>query len=99
VTDNKPLTQLLVGFDVYVNKLTLQIIVNEAQTHKDGGALFVLRRIIPLVFPWEELASSRGQGLNCKLTDCSSNKYPLDPTRVMACKCECLSDYLSNWGD
>jgi len=86
VVENKPLTQLLPNYDVYVNKLTLQIVVNEAQSHKDTGALYVLRRIIPLVFSWEELACSRGQGLNCKSTTNIGNKYPLDPTRVMACK-------------
>jgi len=78
--------QLLPNYDVYVNKLNLQIIVNEALSHKEGAALYVLRRLIPLVFTWNELACSRGQGLNCKSTDDIINKFPLDPMRVLACK-------------
>ncbi|ESN93882.1 hypothetical protein HELRODRAFT_180534 [Helobdella robusta] len=83
--DNK-LVQLLPNYDIFVNKLNLQIVVNEGLSHKDNGALYVLRRLIPLVFTWEELAFSRGQGLNCKSTEDVSNKFPLDPTKVLACK-------------
>jgi len=52
--------------------------------------LYVLRRLIPLVFTWEELAASRGQGLNCKSTEDVMNKDPLDPTKVLVCKGENL---------
>jgi len=85
-TDHGKLMQLLPNFDVWVNKMNLQIVINEAPSRKDGAALFVLRRIIPLVFAWEELACSRGQGLNCKTTDDMFGKVPLDPTKVAACK-------------
>ena len=84
--DHSRLTQLLPNFDVWVNKMSLQIVINEAPSRKDGAALFVLRRILPLVFAWEELAMSRGQGLNCKTTDDMFGKVPLDPTKVAACK-------------
>ena len=83
--DNKQV-QLLPNYDVFVNKLNLQIIINEGMSHKDNGALYVLRRLIPLVFTWEELAYSRGQGLNCKSSEDVSNKFPLDPTKVVVCK-------------
>jgi len=90
--DHGRLMQLLPNFDVWVNKMNLQIVINEAPSRKDGAALFVLRRIIPLVFAWEELACSRGQGLNCKTTDDMFGKVPLDPSKVAACKGSfCLS--------
>jgi len=85
-SDHGKLVQLLPNYDVWVNKMNLQIVINEAPSRKDGAALFVLRRIIPLVFAWEELACSRGQGLNCKTTDDMFGKVPLDPTKVAACK-------------
>jgi len=85
-SDPGKLVQLLPNFDVWVNKMNLQIVLNEAPSRKDAAALFVLRRIIPLVFAWEELACSRGQGLNCKTTDDMYGKVPLDPTKVAACK-------------
>jgi len=80
------MVQLLPNYDVWVSKLNLQITVNEAPTRKEGAALYLLRRIIPLVFTWDELACSRGQGLNCKTTDDVFGRAPLDPTKVMACK-------------
>lgn len=80
------LVQLLPNYDIFVNRLNLQIIVNEAVSHKEGSALYVLRRLIPLVFSWEELACSCGQGLNCKTTENNFNKIPLDPIKVQACK-------------
>ena len=85
-SDHAKLVQLLPNYDVWVNKMNLQIVLNEAPSRKDAAALFVLRRIIPLVFAWEELACSRGQGLNCKTTDDMYGKVPLDPTKVAACK-------------
>lgn len=85
-SDHGKLVQLLSNYDVWVNKMNLQIVINEAPSRKEGAALFVLRRIIPLVFAWEELACSRGQGLNCKTTDDMFGKVPLDPTKVAACK-------------
>jgi hypothetical protein len=78
--------QLIIGYNVWVSKSKLQFIVKEASTQKEGAPLFVLRRLIPLVFTWEELATSRGQGLNCKSTEDMSNKEPLDPTKVLVCK-------------
>jgi len=84
--ERNKLVQLLPNYDVWVNKLNLQITVNEAPSRKAGAALYLLRRIIPLVFSWDELACSRGQGLNCKTTDDVFGRSPLDPTKVMACK-------------
>ena len=55
--------QLLPNYNVWVNKSKLQLLLKEATSLKEGSQLFVLRRLIPLVFSWEELASSRGQGL------------------------------------
>jgi len=84
--EHSKLVQLLPNYEVWVNKLNLQITVNEAPSRKAGAALYLLRRIIPLVFSWDELACSRGQGLNCKTTDDVFGRSPLDPTKVMACK-------------
>lgn len=73
---------------MWVSKSKLQLILKEAGSVKEGAQLFVLRRLIPLVFTWEELAASRGQGLNCKSTDDILTKDPLDPTKVLVCKGE-----------
>ncbi|ESN93794.1 hypothetical protein HELRODRAFT_193970 [Helobdella robusta] len=78
--------QLLPNYNVWVSKSKLQLILKEATSLKDGAQLYVLRRLIPLVFTWEELATSRGQGLNCKSTDDILSKDPLDPTKVLVCK-------------
>jgi len=78
--------QLIPNYNVWVSKSKVQFIIKEAASQKDGAPLFVLRRLIPLVFSWEELAASRGQGLNCKSTDDVINKEPLDPTKVLVCK-------------
>lgn len=78
--------QLLPNYNVWVSKSKLQFILKEAATLKEGAPLFVLRRLIPLVFTWDELAASRGQGLNCKSTDDVLNKDPLDPTKVLVSK-------------
>lgn len=78
--------QLLPNYNVWVSKSKLQLILKEASSVKEGAQLFVLRRLIPLVFTWEELAASRGQGLNCKSTDDILTKDPLDPTKVLVCK-------------
>jgi len=74
------------NYNVWVSKSKLQFIMKEALSQKEGAPLFVLRRLIPLVFTWEELAASRGQGLNCKSTEDVMNKDPLDPTKVLVCK-------------
>jgi len=78
--------QLIPNYNVWVSKSKLQFIMKEALAQKEGAPLFVLRRLIPLVFSWEELAASRGQGLNCKSTEDVMNKDPLDPTKVLVCK-------------
>lgn len=78
--------QLLPNYNVWVNKSKLQLLLKEATSLKEGAQLYVLRRLIPLVFTWEELAASRGQGLNCKSTDDVLSKDPLDPTKVLVCK-------------
>lgn len=79
--------QLLPNYNVWVSKSKLQFILKESATLKDAGApLFVLRRLIPLVFSWDELAASRGQGLNCKSTDDVLTKDPLEPMKVLVCK-------------
>lgn len=85
-SDRGKLVQLLPNYDVWVNRLNVQIVINEAPSRKHGAALFILRRIIPLVFTWDELACSRGQGLNCKTTEDVFGKVPLDPVKVAACK-------------
>ena len=82
--------QLIPNYNVWVSKSKLQLIMKEALSQKEGAALYVLRRLIPLVFTWEELAASRGQGLNCKSTEDVMNKDPLDPTKVLVCKGENL---------
>ena len=82
--------QLLPNYNVWVSKSKLQFILKEAAAQKDGAPIFVLRRLIPLVFTWEELAASRGQGLNCKSTDDVLAKDPLDPTKVLVCKGEII---------
>jgi len=82
--------QLIPNYNVWVSKSKLQFIMKEALTQKEGAPLFVLRRLIPLVFTWEELAASRGQGLNCKSTEDVMNKDPLDPTKVLVCKGQIL---------
>jgi len=86
MSERTKLVQLLPNYDVWVNRLNMQIIVNEAPSRKHRAALFVLRRIIPLVFTWDELACSRGQGLNCKTTEDVFGKLPLNPVKVAACK-------------
>jgi len=78
--------QLLPNYNVWVSKSKLQYILKESTTLKEGAPLFVLRRLIPLVFSWEELAASRGQGLNCKSTDDVLARDPLDPTKVLVSK-------------
>lgn len=83
--------QLIPNYNVWVSKSKLQLIMKEALSQKEGAPLYVLRRLIPLVFSWEELAASRGQGLNCKSTEDVMNKDPLDPTKVLVCKGEKLS--------
>jgi len=80
--------QLIPSYNVWVSKSKLQLIMKEALSQKEGAPLYVLRRLIPLVFTWEELAASRGQGLNCKSTEDVMNKDPLDPTKVLVCKGE-----------
>jgi len=82
--------QLIPNYNVWVSKSKLQFIMKEALSQKEGAPLFVLRRLIPLVFTWEELAASRGQGLNCKSTEDVMNKDPLDPTKVLVCKGQIL---------
>ena len=78
--------QLLPNYNIWVSKSKLQLLLKEATSLKEGAQLYVLRRLIPLVFTWEELAASRGQGLNCKSTDDVLSKDPLDPTKVLVCK-------------
>jgi len=84
--------QLISNYNVWVSKSKLQFIMKEALSQKEGAPLFVLRRLIPLVFTWEELAASRGQGLNCKSTEDVMNKDPLDPTKVLVCKGQTLNN-------
>jgi len=71
---------------VWLSKSKLQLIMKESAMLKEGAPLFVLRRLIPLVFSWDELAASRGQGLNCKSPDDMLTKDPLDPMKVLVCK-------------
>ena len=91
--------RLLEGRDVFVDRTALRSIIQKA--HKKGP-LFLLKKLLPLVFSTEELANSCGQGLVQKTEKANEKpKSPLDSQKVAVCKGEHImtSDFLTNISD
>lgn len=78
--------RLLEGRDVFVDRTSLRSLIQKA--HKKGP-LFLLKKLLPLVFSTEELANSCGQGLVQKKEKANEkSKSPLDSQKVAVCKGE-----------
>ena len=82
--------QLLPEYNIWVNRSKLHTYLKEAETQGEQGPVFILRRIMMLVFTIEEMANSRGQGIQHKSTENVDlmHREPLDPIKVAACKGE-----------
>ena len=79
--------QLVGGRDVWVPADDLAAILNLTETRGgDDSAVFLLRRVVMLVFSVEELAYSRGQGIMSASSLDTPHRRPLDPDKVAACK-------------
>ena len=76
--------RLLEGREVLVDRTALRALIQKAH---QKGPLFLLKKLLPLVFSTEELANSCGQGLVLnKGNENQSQKSPLDPEKVAVCK-------------
>ena len=72
--------RLLEGHDVYVDRTALRALIKKAH---QKGPLFLLKKLLLLVFSTEELAHSCGQGLVLKQAGNvnQTSKSPLDPEK------------------
>ena len=52
--------QLLPKYNIWVNRSKLTTLLQDSMGQTDNAPLFLLRKLIPVVFSWEELAFSRG---------------------------------------
>ena len=80
--------KLLDNYDVFVDRTKLRVALQGA---RQKSPIFLLNKLIPLVFSEEELANSCGLGIHTTSTKSATSKQsipklPLDSYRVAACK-------------
>lgn len=73
--------RLIEESDILVNRTRLRSVV---QGGHSNGPLYLLRKLIPLVFSTEELGNSCGQGIGKVKSE--DGKQPLDQDKVKVCK-------------
>ena len=78
------MVKLLENYEVFVDRQKLRAALQGA-TRKNP--LYLLNKLIPLVFSEEELANSCGLGIHSSASSSSASpKLPLDAYKVGACK-------------
>lgn len=80
--------KLLDNYDVFVDRTKLRVALQGA---RQKSPIFLLNKLIPLVFSEEELANSCGLGIHTTTTKSATSKQsipklPLDSYKVAACK-------------
>ena len=79
--------KLLDNYDVFVDRTKLRLALQGA---RQKSPIFLLNKLIPLVFSEEELANSCGLGIHTSTKSATSKqsipKLPLDSNKVAACK-------------
>ena len=85
---NSTTVKLLDNYDVFVDRTKLRVALQGA---RQKSPIFLLNKLIPLVFSEEELANSCGLGIHTTSTKSVTSKQsipklPLDSYKVAACK-------------
>ena len=85
------MVQLLSEYDIYVDRDKRDKLRVVLQSSSTKGSIYLLARLVAMVFSSEELANSCGQGLHksgAGDSDKCQGRPPLDATKLSACKGE-----------